>query len=61
MKSVWDEMQEESLAKGIAEGKVKAQEDIAHNMIKAGKLAMEKIAEYTSLELARVQEIAKAL
>ena len=57
MKSVWDEMQEEAIAKG----KVKAQEDIAHNMIKAGKLAMEKIAEYTGLELARVHEIAKAL
>ena len=57
MKSVWDEMQEEARAKG----KLEAQEDVARNMISAGKLAMEKIAEYTGLELARVQEIAKAL
>ena len=57
MKSVWDEMQEEARAKG----KLEAQEDVARNMLSAGKLAMEKIAEYTGLELARVQEIAKAL
>ena len=57
MKSVWDEMQEEAIAKG----KLEAQEDIARRMIESGELAMEEIAEYTGLELARVHEIAKAL
>ena len=57
MKSVWDEMQEEKLA----EGERKMQENIVRMMLKVGKLAFNEIAEYTGLELARVQEIAKAL
>ena len=61
MKSVWDEMQEEARAKGIAKGIAKGREDIASRMIKSGELAFSEIAEYTGLELARVQEIAKAL
>ena len=53
MKSVWDEMQEES--------RIEGREDVARNMISADELAFSEIAEYTGLELARVQEIAKAL
>ena len=76
MKSVWDEMQEESLAKGraeglaegiakgraegIAEGRAEEREDLVYTMLKAGELA-EKIAEYSGFSLARIQEIAKAL
>ena len=53
MKSVWDEMREESRAEG--------REDVVRMMINSGELAMEKIAKYSGLSLVRVQEIAKAL
>ena len=57
MKSVWDEMQEEARA----ETAKTTREDVASTMLKDGELAMEKIAKYSGLSLARVQEIAKAL
>ena len=73
MKSVWDEMREESLAegmekgmakgmeKGIKKGKSEAQENFVLNMLKEGELALDKIAKYVGLPLAKVQEIAKSL
>ena len=77
MKSVWDEMQEESFAKGMAEGEKKGmakgekkgekrgekkmQEGIVITMLKAGKLALDEIAEYSGLKLSRVKELAKTL
>ncbi|MBR0221557.1 MAG: hypothetical protein IJQ63_07270 [Synergistaceae bacterium] len=65
MKSVWDEMREESLAegmeKGMAKGKSEAQENFVLNMLKLGELAIEDIAKYSGLTLERVQEMAKSL
>ena len=65
MKSVWDKMQEESFAKGMAEGEKKgeknARESVVLTMLKAGDLAIDKIAEYSGLKLSRVKELAKTL
>ena len=77
MKSVWDEMREESLAEGMekgmakgmekgikkgrAEGAQNMQEGIVRTMLKSGELALDKIAEYVGLPLAKVQEMAKSL
>lgn len=52
---VWQEMK----AEAIAEGEAKASENIAVNLIKAGKLALDEIANVCSLTLQRVQELAK--
>ncbi|MBQ7569326.1 MAG: PD-(D/E)XK nuclease family transposase, partial [Synergistaceae bacterium] len=60
MKSVWDEMREESLAegmekgmaKGMAKGKSEAQENFVLNMLKEGELALDKIAKYVGWPLA---------
>ena len=57
----WAKRWAEDWITGWEEGVRRGSEDIAHNMIESGELAMEEIAEYTGLELARVQEIAKAL
>lgn len=61
MKSVWDEMAEEKMAQGIAKGEEKAKEGFVQRMLKGGEFAIDKIAEYSGLSIARVQEIAKAL
>ena len=65
MESVWDKMQEESFAKGMAkgekQGEKKMQEGIVITMLKAGKLALDEIAEYSGLKLSRVKELAKTL
>ena len=69
MKSVWDEMQEESraegraegLEQGMAKGKHETQEYVVINMLKDGELALDKIAKYSGLTLKRVKELAKAL
>ena len=45
MESVWDKMQE----------------GIVLTMLKAGDLAIDKIAEYSGLKLSRVEELAKTL
>ena len=44
---------------GKAIGEAKASENIALNLIKAGKLALDEIASVCSLTLQRVQELAK--
>ncbi|MBQ3448785.1 MAG: PD-(D/E)XK nuclease family transposase [Synergistaceae bacterium] len=44
---------------GKAKGETKASENIALNLIKAGKLALDEIANVCSLTLQRVQELAK--
>ena len=46
-------------ARGKAIGETKASENIALNLIKAGKLALDEIANVCSLTLQRVQELAK--
>jgi len=69
MKSVWDEMREESLAegmekgmaKGMAKGKSEAQENFVLNMLKEGELALDKIAKYVGWPLAEIQKLAKSL
>ena len=69
MKSVWDEMREESLAEGMAKGIKKGrvegaqnmQEGIVRTMLKSGELALDKIAEYVGLPLAEIQKLAKSL
>ena len=61
MKGVWAEMQEQSRAEGKAEGIADAQKNFVLNMLKAGKLALNEIAEYSGMTIANVQELAKAL
>lgn len=77
MKSVWDEMREESLAEGMekgmekgmakgikkgrAEGAQNMQEGIVRTMLKSGELALDKIAEYVGLPLSEIQKLAKSL
>ncbi|MBR0151594.1 MAG: hypothetical protein IJP89_09550 [Synergistaceae bacterium] len=68
---VWAEMEQEAIAEGIAEGMAKgiakgmaqgitkASENIAHNLIKAGKETLEDIANICGLTLQRVQELAR--
>ena len=51
----------EGRAEGKAEGIADAQKNFVLNMLKAGKLALNEIAEYSGMTLARVQELAKAL
>lgn len=65
MSSIWKEAQEEA-AKQAAEQATKqatkqANEATAIRMLKAGKLAMEEIANYSALSLATVQKLAKAV
>ena len=57
----WAKRWAEDWITGWEEGVRNVREEVARRMIESGELAMEKIAEYTGLELARVQEIAKAL
>ncbi|MBQ9564414.1 MAG: transposase [Synergistaceae bacterium] len=47
------------LAEGRAEGAQQAQEGFAERMLKAGKLALKEIAEYSGLTLAQVKAIQK--
>ena len=51
----------EGIAEGKAEGIADAQKNFVLNMLKAGKLALNEIAEYSGMTLANVQELAKAL
>ena len=46
-------------ARGKAIGEAQASENIAVNLIKAGKLAFDEIANVCSLTLQRVQELSK--
>ena len=73
MSTVWKEAQEEAAklaaekaAKLAAEKATKkatkrANEATAIRMLKAGKLAIEEIAEYSALSLSAVQNLAKAV
>ena len=69
MKSVWDEMEKESFAKGEESGKKEGRQEGENNalkrvvlsMLKAGKLAFEEIAEYSGFSVSQVQELAKTL
>ena len=51
----------EGLLKGEKRGEKKMQEGIVLTMLKAGDLAIDKIAEYSGLKLSRVEELAKTL
>ena len=55
------EVMQEILAEVIKEREKKEQESIAGRMIKAGELALAKIAEYSGLSLAAVKQLAKKL
>ncbi len=57
--NVLDRMEQEAELRGEAKGEMKASENIALNLIKAGKLALDEIAKVCSLTLQRVQELAK--
>ena len=53
MSTVWQEAQDEAAQR--------EREATAVRMIKAGKLAMEEIANYSALSLSAVQKLAKAV
>ncbi|MBQ3627002.1 MAG: PD-(D/E)XK nuclease family transposase [Synergistaceae bacterium] len=57
MKSVWDEMEKRQYADGFEGGK----EFMIINMLKAGKLAFDEIAEYSKVPLAKIKKIAESL
>ncbi len=63
MHSAWergivDTAKSEGLAKGRAEGKAEEKEKVALNLIKAGKLTFEEIAEMTELPLSEIEKLA---
>ncbi len=59
---LWQEIKEEAIAEGEARGEARgkaiASENIASNLIKAGKVALEEIASACGLTLQRVKELA---
>ena len=61
MSSVWMEAQEEAERRGAQKAMQQEKEAVAIRMLKAGKLAMEEIANYSTLSLAAVQNLAKAV
>ena len=52
---------EEGIRFGRAEGVHQAQEGFVMKMLKAGKLALKEIAEYSGLTLAQVKAIQKSM
>ena len=56
-----DELMEDKEIKGRTEGEIKKATEIAKNMLKAGKLANEDIAEYSGLPLDTVLTLAQEL
>ena len=69
MKSVWDEMEKESFAKGEESGKKEGRQEGENNalkrvvlsMLKAGDVAIDRISAYTGFSVSQVQELAKTL
>ena len=57
MSTVWKEAQEETAKQATKQ----ANEATAIRMLKTGKLAMEEIANYSTLSLTAVQNLAKAI
>ena len=53
--------EDEKFAEGVHEGENRANEATAIRMLKAGKFAMEEIADYSALSLATVQNLAKTV
>ena len=56
MSSIWKEVEEEGIAKGIVQGKLERSSEIARNL-----LIQEEIAEVAGLSLDNVREIADGL
>ena len=61
MSTVWQEALDENAQLVTKQATQQANEATAVRMIKAGKLAMEEIANYSALSLAAVQKLAKAV
>ena len=51
----------EGLSQGRSEGRSQAQEGFVERMLKAGKLALKEIAEYSGMTLAQVKAIQKSM
>ena len=61
MSTVWQEALEENAQLVAQQVQEQEKEAFAVRMLKAGKLAMEEIANYSSLSLDAVQNLAKAV
>lgn len=61
MSSIWKEVEEEGIAKGIVQGKLERSSEIARNLLVQKILSTEEIAEVTGLSLDEVMKIADGL
>ncbi len=61
MSSIWKEVEEEGIAKGIVQGKLERSSEIARNLLIQKILSTEEIAEVAGLSLDNVREIADGL
>ena len=61
MSSIWKEVEEEGIAKGILQGKLERSSEIARNLLIQKILSTEEIAEVAGLSLDNVREIADGL
>lgn len=61
MSSIWKEVEEEGITKGIVQGKLERSSEITRNLLIQKILSKEEIAEATGLSLDEVREIAAGL
>ena len=61
MSSIWKEVEDEGIEKGIVQGKLERLSEIARNLLAQKILSTEEIAEVTGLSLDDVREIADGL
>ena len=57
MSSVWKEVEDEGIAKGIVQGKLERSSEVARNLLLKNKMSKEEIAEVTNLSLDEVSRI----
>ena len=61
MSSIWKEVEDEGITKGIVQGKIERSSEVARNLLIQKILSKEEIAEVTGLSLDEVREIAAGL
>lgn len=59
MGSVIDELIQEEKMEGLKEGKLEAAQSTAYKLLKSGKFSIQEIAEYVSLPVEEIEELAK--
>ena len=57
MSSVWKEVEDEGIEKGIVQGKLERSSEVARNLLLKSKMSKEEIAEVTNLSLDEVNRI----